>query len=356
MSAREELTPGQRALLTDQLGDAKPATSGLLMSFGQSIRDRRDHEHPTWEDLFCHNLSSWMGERAAPVLRRLLDAETEIDRLRDELADRLHPYTYTDAHNHRLTLDTVLDGLLRPYVWVEAENLAAGGAVATVWLTPGQAADLDQALRDRRTAAFTDHTGDKLTVTPEDGYTTFEVTNVAEDEGETPVVVRVVTLASRVRELRNTFAALAERAQQRAADAETTRDADAPCPHDAACGSDHDLDEADMFGWFRLTVGGLDDGPRWYCSPGCVNAAMQRAGQDLALADQAAAVDPGQQTPDRWPPNGGHDPLCSYAGGIGPDCTCGPDTTAHATVSPTPHPDATAYDTSHATSPEGTRQ
>ncbi|SMF86447.1 hypothetical protein [Streptomyces sp. Amel2xC10] len=139
-------------------------------------------------------------------------------------------------------------------------------------------------------------------------------------------------------------------------DAETIRDINAPCPHgQASCGSYHDLDEADMFGWFRLDVGGLDDGPRWYCSPGCVNAAMQRAGDDLALADQAAAVAPDQQDPEGWPPNGGHDSLCSYASGIGRDCTC-PVTVAHATISPAPHPDETARDTSHATGPEGPSQ
>lgn len=72
-------------------------------------------------------------------------------------------------------------------------------------------------------------------------------------------------------------------------DSEIIRDINAPCPHEAGCGSDDaHLDSAGVFGWFRVDVGGLDGGPRWYCSPGCVNAAMQRAGDDLALADEAA--------------------------------------------------------------------
>lgn len=87
MSARDELTKEQRETLAKQLGDAHPARAELVVSFGQAVRDRREHQHPTWEDLFCANLNSWMGERTAPVLRRLLDAEAEIERLRDELAE-----------------------------------------------------------------------------------------------------------------------------------------------------------------------------------------------------------------------------------------------------------------------------
>ncbi|WP_426568122.1 hypothetical protein [Streptomyces canus] len=79
MSARDELTQAQRAILAAQLGDTKPASTGLLMSFGQSVRDRREHDHTTQrEDWYCLNLAAYMGERAAPVLRRLLDAENEL--------------------------------------------------------------------------------------------------------------------------------------------------------------------------------------------------------------------------------------------------------------------------------------
>ncbi|MFF1416521.1 hypothetical protein [Streptomyces sp. NPDC058280] len=81
------LSPAQRAAIAAQLGDAKAATDGLLVSFGKAIVDRREHEHPKWEDLFCLNLSSYMGERAAPVLRRLLDAEAARDELRARVAD-----------------------------------------------------------------------------------------------------------------------------------------------------------------------------------------------------------------------------------------------------------------------------
>lgn len=82
MTTRNLLTSEQRASIAQLIGDAQPATPGLLVSFGESVRDRRDHEHPQWEDFYCLNLSSYMGERMAPVLRRLLDAESRAERYR----------------------------------------------------------------------------------------------------------------------------------------------------------------------------------------------------------------------------------------------------------------------------------
>ncbi|MFK0154199.1 hypothetical protein ACIQVK_19265 [Streptomyces sp. NPDC090493] len=81
---RELLTPEQRTALAQQLGDAQqPARNGLLMAFGESVQERRDHDHTTQcEDWYCLNLAAYMGERAAPVLRRLLDAEARADRYR----------------------------------------------------------------------------------------------------------------------------------------------------------------------------------------------------------------------------------------------------------------------------------
>jgi len=66
VNARDALTPEQRVTLAEQLGSALPATNTLLLSLVDSIRERRG---------------------LAPVLRRLLDAEAEIDHLRDELAE-----------------------------------------------------------------------------------------------------------------------------------------------------------------------------------------------------------------------------------------------------------------------------
>ncbi|MFF3848021.1 hypothetical protein [Streptomyces sp. NPDC002328] len=83
MSARDKLTPEQRAALAQQIGDAQPARNSLLMSFGTSVQDRRQHDHTTQrEDWYCLNLAAYMGEHAAPVLRRLLDAEARAERYR----------------------------------------------------------------------------------------------------------------------------------------------------------------------------------------------------------------------------------------------------------------------------------
>lgn len=81
-------------------------------------------------------------------------------------------------------------------------------------------------------------------------------------------------------------------------DAELVRDVHAPCPTDG-CGTADDYDASDpsLFGWTRLEVAGTDDTPRWYCSSPCVWKALARAGEELAAADQLAAVDPDEPVP-----------------------------------------------------------
>ncbi|MET7436600.1 hypothetical protein ACFYQQ_00930 [Streptomyces sp. NPDC005496] len=83
----ERLTPQERDMILGLIGDVKPARSSLLVSFGESVRNRREHEHPQWEDFYCLNLSSYMGERSGPVLRRLVDVEAENERLRVRVAE-----------------------------------------------------------------------------------------------------------------------------------------------------------------------------------------------------------------------------------------------------------------------------
>jgi hypothetical protein len=63
------------------LGHAKPATNGLITTFVEATANVRKHEHPEHEDFYCLNLTSYMGERVAPVLRRLLDAEARVTAL-----------------------------------------------------------------------------------------------------------------------------------------------------------------------------------------------------------------------------------------------------------------------------------
>lgn len=97
------LSEQQRAEIRAQIGDAQPATDGLIESFGRSIADRHEHKHGR-EDWFCMNLAAYMGEHAAPVLRRLLDVEAEVEQLRaerDQFADRVDTLTAVAKGNKR---------------------------------------------------------------------------------------------------------------------------------------------------------------------------------------------------------------------------------------------------------------
>lgn len=81
MSAYEPLSPERRAALAELIGDAaRPARTDFLLRLAHTVKDCRTHGHGTGEDLFCGNLYGWMGERMVRVLRRLLDAEAELER------------------------------------------------------------------------------------------------------------------------------------------------------------------------------------------------------------------------------------------------------------------------------------
>lgn len=59
-----------------------------------------------------------------------------------------------------------------------------------------------------------------------------------------------------------------------------------PC-RTPGCGTTEDLDPSDpvAVGWIRLQVAGTGGGPRWYCNPWCVDAAIARAAAELAAED-----------------------------------------------------------------------
>jgi hypothetical protein len=81
------LTAEQRERITALLGDVEAADDRLLMVLAQLTHDRRENEHPAWEDLSRHNAAGWMGDRTGLVLRRVLDLEAENARLRGEPTD-----------------------------------------------------------------------------------------------------------------------------------------------------------------------------------------------------------------------------------------------------------------------------
>ncbi|MEW1629634.1 hypothetical protein AB0387_19890 [Streptomyces sp. NPDC089173] len=132
-----------------------------------------------------------------------------------------YPYFYTDGQNHRLVLRTTADAAQQPpYVGVEVENLALGGAVVSMWLTLEQVAHLDAALCARREFRVTDHIGGTLTVLPGSTWTTFKGVQQASGDEEF-AAVQVVVLMGRLHELRKAFTTVAEYARRSAEPATT---------------------------------------------------------------------------------------------------------------------------------------
>ncbi|MFG2734435.1 hypothetical protein ACGFX7_06390 [Streptomyces harbinensis] len=85
-----EQTPSRPEQIRALLGpEQRPATDELLLSLAESVRDRREHQHPTGpqEDLFCGNLAGWAGERMGAVLARLADAEAKAGLLGEKLEE-----------------------------------------------------------------------------------------------------------------------------------------------------------------------------------------------------------------------------------------------------------------------------
>lgn len=111
------------------------------------------------------------------------------------------PYAYTDPQNHRMSVFKSADATGRPYVWLEADNLAPGGTTVAVWLPVEEAGALDVALDHLAPFEYTDHTGDTLTVKPADDWTRFEFVRASDDDEE-PATVRVVVLTARLSEVR----------------------------------------------------------------------------------------------------------------------------------------------------------
>lgn len=63
----------------------KPASDDLVSHLARTCLDRHNHDHPAnGEDLFCLNLTSYMGERVGPLLVRLTEVVGERDMSRKD--------------------------------------------------------------------------------------------------------------------------------------------------------------------------------------------------------------------------------------------------------------------------------
>lgn len=72
-------------------------TAQLITNLTNTAEQAKQHEHPAkGGDLYCLNLTSYMGERMPTVLRLLAAEQAEVDRLRAEL-DGLKPVAFSSG-------------------------------------------------------------------------------------------------------------------------------------------------------------------------------------------------------------------------------------------------------------------
>lgn len=65
------------------------ADDKLIEQLADAVLDRQTHIHPqpgSGEDLYCLNLTSWLGERMGPILVRLREAERRLAAADEEAA------------------------------------------------------------------------------------------------------------------------------------------------------------------------------------------------------------------------------------------------------------------------------
>lgn len=74
------MTAPSAALAPEQ----RPASDLVLADMTTCVKNVREHQHPErGEDLYCLNLTSYMGERMAAVLKRLDDERAEVRQWKD---------------------------------------------------------------------------------------------------------------------------------------------------------------------------------------------------------------------------------------------------------------------------------
>lgn len=85
------------------LAQVLPASDLVVADMRRCAADVREHDHPRGEDFYCLNLTAYMGERMAYVLRRLAESEAETQRWKDRcsaLADHALELGGTNLVDH----------------------------------------------------------------------------------------------------------------------------------------------------------------------------------------------------------------------------------------------------------------
>lgn len=85
--------------------DTRPATTELLADLARGAADYAGHEHPTphdgeGEDLYCLNLTSYLGERVAPVLALVADLQDRLAQIAENITPCPPPAPGTDSCRH----------------------------------------------------------------------------------------------------------------------------------------------------------------------------------------------------------------------------------------------------------------
>lgn len=87
MDAMTPITPAEQ--LAHLAAPFTAASDDLLRQVAESALSHRDHAHPaegTGPDLYCLNLTSYMGNTMGAVLRRVADLLGQVDELRELVA------------------------------------------------------------------------------------------------------------------------------------------------------------------------------------------------------------------------------------------------------------------------------
>ncbi|MFE7395173.1 hypothetical protein [Streptomyces sp. NPDC057557] len=100
--AESVLSTTVRTQIADLMSGVKALPPTQAVRLAEAARDRRGHGHPRHgEDLYCINLTCWMGERVPYLLQLLLDVAAENEGLRERIKAAANSETKPPPSPHR---------------------------------------------------------------------------------------------------------------------------------------------------------------------------------------------------------------------------------------------------------------
>ncbi|MFI7608512.1 hypothetical protein ACIBTV_25630 [Micromonospora sp. NPDC049366] len=134
---------------------ARPTTDLFIASIRETVGQIQAHDHPTGGDLFCLNLTSFLGSRMGAVLSRLDDAHAELAKLRDRNTALVDEFT-AEAQRLMATIDDLSTELATATATITTYTEANGDAVTLASELAKTRAALNHANR-LRSSAEADH-------------------------------------------------------------------------------------------------------------------------------------------------------------------------------------------------------